>query len=434
MPRKPLLGKLKTQWLCALSTLILVLIVNPLAAQQERRSLRVWVDTIDLNVCGDKEFETWAVWLESFTDADTAIGFRKQDSVLGCTMVLFWDTSKIRLKPPYVLTPSQTVFSSFPNKRAIPDTNTGALWLDYSADDKLRTVIRTDVPLFYLTGRVQAEDTVAPLNGGAKVNSIDIAGVLGENIGTLDFPPGFVRVIRDTTPEYTGTLRTTEADLDTNRQDTVSVIVGNLFDKRVNEFQLALKADISKYKFVDTVTAGTLASKAWNTREIHISEDSLFVRVHDDNLLSTEDSLVIRIVIERQTDSAFTANIEIPVFGINFASCIGKLTTSGSVITGKKIPIKDTITALPNNAEEGSTGSLRVVQADNELRLYTGIENFVEITLYNLRGSEVARWPGAGRTGSLRLPLPIIAPGRYFLVLTEEDGKKVYKQLHIQTK
>ena len=432
MPKKSLTSRLKAQSMCVLSTVFFLLIAHSLYAQPERRSLRVWVDTIDLNVCGDKEFETWAVWLESSSETDTAIGFRKQDSVLGCTLILFWDTSKIRLQPPYVLTPSQTVFSSFPNKRAVPDTNAGALWLDYSADEKLRTVVRTNVPLFYLTGRVQTEDTVAPLNGGAKVNSIEIAGVLGENVGTLDFPPGFVRVIRDTTPEYTGTLRTTEADLDTNRLDTVSVIVGNLFDKRVNEFQFSLKADTSMYGFVDTVTTGTLASEAWDLREIVLSEDSLFVRLGKNDDLATKDSLVIKVVLARKTDSAFDGRLEIPVFGINFASCIGKLTTSGSSITGKKIPVKDTISALPNDPLEGS---IRIVQSDNKLRLdIIRAMNITDIMLYDLRGVEVAKWQGPGRDSRVSLPLPVLASGKYFLVLREEEGIMLHKQLHIQTK
>ena len=163
------------------------------------------------------------------------------------------------------------------------------------------------------------------LNGGARVNSIELTGVLGENVGGLEFLPGYVQVTRDTTPEYTGRLRTTDGILDTNRQDTIFVVAGNLFDKRVHEFRFSLRADTTRFRFIDTVSAGTLAANDWSSkRGPYISDDSVFVRFDNNVAITTQDSLAIGIVVERKTDSAFSATLQIPGFGINFASCLGK--------------------------------------------------------------------------------------------------------------
>ena len=434
MPKKDVLYDYRGWWVAVVGVLCWFMIASTLVAQSERRSLRVWVDTIDLNVCGDKEFETWAVWLESYTETDTVVGFRLQDSILGCSMLLFWDTSRIRLQPPYVLTPPQTVFGRFPSQRRIPDTLAGTIWLDYSADDKQREVIGTNIPLFYLTGRVRADDTVAPLDGGAKVNFLQLEGVLGDNIGELDFPSGFVRVTRDTTPEYTGRLRTTEGAFDTNRRDTVFVIAGNLFDKRVREFRFSLRADTTKYRFADTVGEGTLAREEWNSKEVVLSDDSIFVRFNEDVEITTQDSVVIGVIVERKTDSAFTGVVQIPEFGINFASCLGKLNTSEAIVTGLKIRIEDTTSTSVGYEQNNDIHKIDVVVGSERIYVDVSDLNIKNILMYNVRGRVVAQWSEFVQDNVIDLPLQRLPGGVYFLVFENEKGKIWYKQVIIQTK
>ncbi len=435
MHKKPLTYRADAKWIIVAVISLWVLSASPLVSQSERRSLRVWVDTVDLSVCEDKEFETWGVWLESFTATDTVVGFRAQDTVLGCSLVLYWDTSKIRLRPPYVRTPVQTLLGRFPRPRHVVDTLAGVLWLDYTVNETMREVVGQNIPLFYLTGHVKAEDTVTPIDGGARVNSIELTGVLGENVGTLEFLPGYVRVTRDTTPEYTGTLRTTDGILDTNRRDTVFVVVGNLFDKRVHEFQFALRADTAKFRFVDTVTAGTLAANSWSSQEIYLSDDSIFVRLDNNTTITTQDSVVIGVVLERKTDSAFQTKLLIPEFGINFASCLGKLIASEATVEGAKIPVKDTVSAVVNRDSESNVSKEISIAVEHErIRLDVGARTIENVLMYGITGDVVAQWPEVQKNKQFYLPLPRLSGGVYFLLLQEETGNLVYKQLFIQTK
>ena len=406
-------------------------ITAPATSQSTDRSLRVWVDTINLNVCEDKEFETWGVWVESFTEVDTVVGFRSQDTVLGCSLILLWDTSKIRLQPPYLLTPPQTLLGRFPEKKRNVDTAAGVLWLDFNADDKLRHVVGSNIPLFYLKGRIQAEDTVAGLNGGARVNTFELTGALGENAGRLGFTPGFVRVIRDTTPEYTGTLRTTIGELDTNRLDTISVIAGNLFENRVNEFQFSLLADTAAFFFADTVSEGTLAAANWDSREIYISDDSIYARFKSSSEILSQDSLVLRVVVERKTDSAFDSFVKIPEFGINIASCLGRLHASESAITGAAIPRKDTtITSIGLDDDPQEI----VVVESGQLVLKLGATYIGSVLMYDVNGRIVEEWSEISKAKTLHLPLPELPGGVYYLILRSRDNEFWYKQLFIQTK
>ena len=126
--------------------------------QTEGRSLRTWVDTLNLGLCEDRTFETWGVWIESASATDTVVGFRLQDSVLAVELTLRWDTSRVRLLPPYVLTPVQTLVGRLVSKVQGVDTVTGELFVSASADLSLRPAVGTGIPLFYLKGRVRPND------------------------------------------------------------------------------------------------------------------------------------------------------------------------------------------------------------------------------------------------------------------------------------
>lgn len=428
-------------WWIALGVLVSACYSTALA-QSTERSLKVWVDTINLNVCEGRGFDSLGVWLESFVwseeedESDGYVGFRTQDSILAFTLTLQWDTSRIRLQPPYILTPPQSLFGRFPTKTQSVDTTAGTLYVSVAANENLRIVIGRDIPLFYLKGRVRAEDTIDMPEGGARVQFVDIEGKLGDNLGTVDFLPGFVRVIRDTTPEYTGSLRVTKGMLDTNRRDTVFAVADNLSDKRVREVRFAFKADTNAFMFIDTVEAGTLASTmTWTERQIDVRADSIFGRFVADADLTMADSVLIGIIIERTTDSGFSAGLEVTDFGINVASCLGKLRTFSATVEAEKIPEKEDTTTTSVWAAEISEeeGAIAVRQsAGGGLLIVTGM-GVEEIVLFDLSGRMVQRWSGTDRIDNgISIP-PHMPGGRYFLAIRDKNRRIWYKQIFIQT-
>lgn len=409
--------------------------------QSAERSLRVWVDTISLNVCEGREFDSLGVWLESFVwnnqieKTDNYVGFRPQDSVLACTMTLQWDTARIRLQPPYILTPPQTLFGRFATKVQSIDTVQGTLYVSVAANENLKIVVGKDIPLFYLKGTVRAEDTVDLPEGGARTQYLDIEGTLGDNVGTVDFQPGFVRVARDTTPEYTGTLRTSNEALDTNRRDTIFVIGNNLSNKRVSELRFSLKGDRNSFRFTDTVEAGTLASSGiWRSKRVDIYEDSLYVEFAADAAIESPDSLLIGIVIERTTDSAFSSRLDISEIGINVASCLGKLEGGAGEVTAEKIPEKEDTTTSVAAAGGGSGTEIVVLHHGPRVEVRLNGITATEGWLYDISGRVTERWNGETLERGIKIEGEgRMSEGTYFLVILDRNRRIWYKQIFIQT-
>lgn len=412
------------------------------SAQSAERSLRVWVDTVDLNVCEGRAFDSLGVWLESFTwneeleKADPYIGFRTQDSVLACTITLQWDTSTIRLQPPYILVPPQTLFGRFATKVQSVDTAKGTLYVSVAANENLKIVVGKGIPLFYLTGSIRAVDTVDLPNGGARTQYLDIEGTLGDNVGTVDFQPGFVRVIRDTTPEYTGTLRVSEGMLDTNRHDTIFVIAGNLSNKRVTELRFALRADTSKFQFIGTVDTGMSASPgSWRSKDIALSADSISIELIADAAITDRDSVVLGIILERTTDSGFTTALQVSEFSVNALSCLGNLKSYSGTVAALKISAQDTTTTSVQREDlENSGTEIVVVQLPGSVRVVFQNIRAEEARLYDIAGRVVETWRGEElRNGMEIVEAGAIPSGTYFLTVRGHDERIWYKQIVIQT-
>ncbi len=395
-------------------------------AQSEERSLRIWVDTIDFGLCRVDEgrrFEDWGVWVESSTASDTVLGFRLQDSVLACEIVVRWDVSTVRLEPPYILVPPQTLFGRFPSKVQDVDTNNGYLYVTVSADANQRPVIGTNIPLFYMKGRlVESDTTIEPPAGGAKPDLFRILeGNLGNNIGSSRFIPGFVRVLRDTTPEYTGTIRISDADLDTNRIDTVSLYVGNLADKSVREIAFSISAEGGDFRFVDTVTTGAERAEEWSGREVTIEPGRITGHFTSNVEVQSRDSLILRILLERTTDSGFDAALTIDEFSVDEFSCIGKLRVENARVVAKEIPADtaDTTVSVRGSEGEQEREGIEVFQERGALRIIPGIWGPVQsVAIYDAKGARILYRDdfSSGREVLVRLE-ERVGEGMYFIVV-----------------
>ncbi len=412
-------------------------------AAQERRSLRVWVDTLDLNLCAideDVPFDNWGIWLETASESDTVIGFRPQDSVLSCSIEVLWDVSRIRLEPPYALTPPQTLFARFSSKLQQVDTNIGQLYIEMSAMNLKSPAVGTDIPLFYMKGRFLKTDTaIGPPEGGAKTDAFKIIdGDLKSNISTSRFVPGFIRAIRDTTPEYTGTLRASEEDLDTNRTDTVSLFIRNFANRKVRKVRFSLHADTMTYRFIGTVVADMVSGVNWSGKEVKIAPDLITGHFVSKTDISSEDSLVLRVEIERTTDSAFFSFLTIDEFGVNDESCLGKLVVERGSVSGKKIPVRDSVDTTMSLArrERDLYGGIQVVSLSqgNALQIITTGRSLQSISMYDVTGIRIKHWADftAGKEVIVNMEQKLQS-GMYFLVIRDIAGNIWNRQFIQQT-
>lgn len=316
------------------------------SAQTEGRSLRTWVDTLDIPLCEEKTFDTWGVWIESASTTDTVIGFRLSDSVLAVEFTLRWDTSRVRLLPPYVLDPVGTLVGRFVSKVQAVDTTTGELFVSASTDQSFRPSVGVGIPLFYLKGRVRASDTAVGLPaGGARIQNLTIEGKLGDQATTVRHHPGFVQVVRDTTPEYSGILRVDGVDLDTNRLDTMEVRAENLDGQRVRRLSFGLAVDTADVRF--TTVLPLEAGHPWEgvRRQIDRSAgriDVLYGEDDGEDLPPIGESPLLRWGVERTTDSQFVATVELLEADLNRTSCLGRLIGTGGMIAGARIMPVDT--------------------------------------------------------------------------------------------
>ena len=409
-------------------------------AQSEQRSLRIWVDTLGFNFCevensaemeNDVLFDNWGVWLESFADEDTTIGFRVQDSVLVCTLTLRWDTSRIQLQPPYILTPPQTVFGRFASKVQSVDTVEGLLWVSVSPapEGAIRPAVGTGIPLFYMKGKLKrGEELVEPPEAGARVQSIEIEGKLGENLGSSRFISGFVKVQRDTTLEYAGTLKVTEGDLDTNQVDTVELYVRNIANHKVREIRFSLINEGAGVKFVDTIEAGPGRTGEWNVRDLTVTSEKITGYFTSDADITSDDSLLVRILLERTTDSAFESSLIIDEFSLNEQSCLGKLFVENAGVVGKLIPTDtvDTTMSVVNRSRGEESGVEVVLSKEtNILQVTSARQSSIQsVTIYDIKGSRIAYVENLERGKSVVVKMEKnVRRGKYFVVIRGSEGR-----------
>ena len=410
-----------------------------LSGQTERRSLRIWVDTLDFNLCNveseDIFFDDWGVWVENAGENDTVLGFRLQDDVITSTMTLRWDTSQVQLEPPYILTPPQTIYGRFAAKVQSVDTMEGILWVTVSpaAGGPIRPVVGTGIPLFYMRGRLKPTGgVIEPPFAGAKPQSFEVQGSLEENIGTKRFLPGFIRVLRDTTPEYIGTLRVTNGDLDTNRRDTIRLYVENIANRRVREVRFVLQADTTGFRFVDTIAIVPGSSEEWQSREVEITSGKITGRFTANADIQVNDSVLLGIIIERTTDSSFKSLLEIQDFGLNEETCLGRLLAESGDVRGEAVPVRDTtdttdttMSVVWRNLESGDlTIQIRMRPEENRFTVIPVATSIQSISVYSLTGQCVEYWKQHIKQGEevvLRMRSELQS-GHYFLLLQDSEG------------
>jgi hypothetical protein len=381
--------------------------------------MTVWLDTLTKNVCDPKSFQI-PVWVGDLYFADSVVGF---------TMTVYYDVSNVNLED-IVVTSSGTMARKANVVQVTKDAEHGVLYIQ--AGDTTLTGYMTGhaQPLLILVGNVTAPDTVAGLNGWVQVNKVVFESTT--MFDPITYNSGFVHVVRDTTAAYTGSMGVTTAAFDTLRIDTVSVTVGNLKARQVDEISFSLKAAPGYYSFIDTLQAGTLAdAPVWSLKDVTITPDSIAGRFVSQSPISSDGPL-LKVRLRRETDSAFDQSLHVTSFEVNRNSCLGKLMREDGEVTAAAI-IKEppssvaedrakrerSIRLLPN----ASDGSMVIVAEDFDIE---------EAKLFDRTGRQIALSSSEPISASMlriRTAEPM-ASGIYFLVL--RSGQEiVYKQFSI---
>lgn len=395
----------------AILAAIICCLCSPILTAQETRPLTVWVDPVRLNVCGQKTFQT-AIRAASFRATDTTIGFRSTDNVYSVTLYVTWDPSTIALDD--LVIQSGTMSERVDVSPFIVDEES-TLQIVIADRQAPYDVVRGALPLVYINGRVIAPDTVAWPNGWIQVTSVVLTS--DTRFDPISYRPGYVRVERDTSQAYTGAIRVSDGSFDTLEFDTLTVSLENVRQRRVREVSFSIAADTALFEFVDTLQTGTLtAQPLWTTVELVRRADTIRGRFVAASDLSQEGPL-LKILIRRTTDSAFTATASVVAAGINENSCLGRFYGFGAPVTASAI-VRDTTTTSAPVLDEHSDDITLIPSRDGRTVLVRSGATINGIDVYDVLGRRVAAQTtqtGAGH--DFRLELETNSIGPYYVQL-----------------
>lgn len=396
-------------------------LLSPDAPGQTSRVLPVRLDTVRLNVCEGKNF------LISVSIGDISL----EDSLVGGRVIVAWDRANLDFEDLVILS-SETLGNQFSESMVTKDSELGTMFIEMGNYD-LRPVAGKGKPLFFLKGKVTAPDTVAGQNGWIQVLNMSFESA-------TKFQPdlsgaGMVRVVRDTTAGFTGHLSATVSTFDTLRADTVSLVVQNLRNRRVSEVSFRLTADTRYYEFADTIETGLLAGTVnWDVKELTITPEAIEGRFVADSALKSDGGL-IKIILRRTYDSAFTTDLVVDRFTVNRNSCLGKLAQQSGQISGLMIPKQDTSTSsVADDARRGRWESVRVIPEPmgDAIRIIAEDLEMVEVGIFDVQGNRVPLQSSelfGTSTRMVRFDIPL--PGGTYFVALRDRNSIAYKQFTI---
>lgn len=403
---------------------VICCLCSPASPAQPTRPLTFKLDTLTKNVCGGTSFQI-PVWAGDLYFADSVYGF---------SITVTWNRDYFDLDGSDIAISSNTIVQR--NGRTViqvqknPDPKIGELFVTVADTSLDRSIAGTGKPLFYLIGTVTAPDTVPGIDGWITVSSaIFESGTVFDPI-TSEY--GFIRVVRDTTPAYTGRISVTEGAFDTLRIDTVMVEVGNVKDRRVEEISFSLKAMPGYYSFIDTLQAGTLSDDlTWTVKDVTITPDSITGRFVSESAIAS-DGPFMKIRLRRESDSAFDQPLGVTGFEVNRTSCLGKVTKENGRVRAAAI-VKEPPLSVGEESAEGKR-SIRVLPntSDGSMVIVANDIEIEDVRLFNRMG-EVIGIRSSERVGPSTLRIRTaepIASGVYFLVLRSRQ-ETVYKQFSI---
>lgn len=381
------------------------------ATAQVTKPLTVWVDSVRMNVCGSKSFQT-AIRAASFRPGDTVVGFRPSDNVASATLYVTWDPVNLRLDD-LVITSGTMSEGIRVTSRVISGEYTLEIII---ADDRQPFgTLKGALPIVYINGTVIAPDTVAPPYGWIQVTDVELTS--DTRFEPETYRPGYVRVERDTSTAYTGRLRLGASGFDTLRLDTITMTLENVRQRRVREVSFELAVDTSFFVFEDTLQSGTLAAQPGTTVELVQQADTIRGRFVAASDLSQEGPL-LKFILRRTTDSAFAADVTVVNAAINENSCLGRFLSFGAPVTASAI-VRDTVSsAAPELDERNSAITIIPAQDGNALTIRSSVDYIDGIDLFDALGRRIdVELLRTGPGNDLRLVIDAHAAGPYIVQL-----------------
>jgi len=371
-----------------------------------------------LNVCGNKNF------LIGIGVGDLYV----QDGVVGMRVVMQWDRATFDIEDQVILG-SDALGSQFSNKSVVKDPEQGEMVIELG-DTSLAPVAGTGKPLFFLKGQVTAPDTVTAPHGWILVASMSFES--STNFTPIDYNhAGFVSVERDTTAAFTGAMSVGAGSFDTARVDTVTLTTQNLSNRRVNEIAFVLKADTSRYGFVDTIETGTMAASGiWKTKEVRITSDSIVGLLTTNSDLTTDGAL-LKVVLRRKTDSAFSSTLDLSRFTINRQTCLGRLLRHGTQVSAQAIVKDTTTTSVVEDRGREREREVRVSVERNgaSILITTGSVEVSDVEIFDINGRRLqVRPPERLGASTLRVRLTTPPPSGIYFAGLRGRNEIVYKQ------
>ncbi len=395
---------------------------SPAVQAQTTRPLIIELDTVRFNVCdGVKTF------LLPVSIGDISVA----DSLAAVQIYLAWDKENLDIEDQ-AITSSETIGVQFSEKQVVRNRDEGSLIVVLANTDVNSAVAGTGKPLFFIKGKVTSTDVVGGNRGWVLVLSATFES-------KTRFEPvdksrsGQVIVTRDTTAAYTGTMSVDAASMGSAQTDTVSLTVGNLGNRRVNRIEFSLKNDPRYFGIVDTVQTGTLASSVnWTTKSILITPDSIS-GVLESQVDLTASGALLKVVLHRNTDSAFQSMLTVDRFLVNGTSCLGKLTRSNGSVSA--LNVKDSSVGGVEDQRRAFADAIRVIPElrTGSLRIVVGTEHIEEVVIFDVTGRRLPteRFEQIDAS-TLRVRLtPVPTSGNYFVGLRGRN-EIVYKQFSIK--
>lgn len=410
-------------WFPIALTAVIHCLCSPAAQAQATRPLTIQMDSVRFNVCDDIK-----TFLIPVRIGDIPVG----DSLVGLEMYLGWDKTTIEIEDQAILS-SETLGQQFADRNVVRDRDNGTMLVQLG-NTTLKPVAGTGKPLFFLKGKVIAPDTVGGNFGWIQVFSATFESKT--KFDPIDMSkPGMVSVTRDTTPAFTGAMSVDAASLDTAHADTVTLTIGNLRNRRVRRIDFSLRVDPSYVGFLDTIQTGTIADQGiWASKEVNITSEVVSGTLVAQSDLKTDGAL-LRLVLQRRTDSAFQSTIDVLNFNVNGSSCLGKLLVQGAAVDAKAVKKEDTSASVVEDraGERGEAIRVECDQSTGVITIHSGGEEIAEVEIFDVNGERLLRQP-VERDGAstLRVRLTTVPPsGSYFVGLLGRN-EIVYKRFTIK--
>jgi len=363
------------------------------------------LDTLEQNVCGPKTF-TIPLWV-----GDVPVS----DSLYAATIVLSWDITTLDLED-FVLVNANTLCGGLSKAPlVVKDGTLGILYIELGTDPSGAPIAGAGKPLLFLRGSITALDTVGGQQGWVDISSASFSANV--QYDPFERRPGIIRVVRDTTPAYTGRITVAAGEFDTLRYDTVDITLDNIAGRKVRSVSFAVVADTARFAFVDTLATGTLAGTVpWLVSDVQVRTDTLAAYFEATADIGSNGPL-LRVVLERRTRGTFASRVEVVDFRVNPGSCLGRLTREGAAVTGATIPMSGVGTRIAHNG-------VRLIPIEAGFVVEGLVHDDVSILVYDAVGARVeirrVEWTGPATlvvTTANRLPT-----GRYFVVMRDQNS------------